>query len=237
MKTMLRRGRAAASPSEAGSTALHPSRDVVCATVDGGSVLLDLRRQQYVGLDGVGSSIWSALERGVRAADLAAELAREYDAPLDVLTRDCDAFVADLQRRGLLKRSVASVPRAPRLPSCLALLALVDASVRLLGLRRTLALVRRLAGGRPARRDAALLAETTRRLILAAAFYPRRALCLEQSLTLCVLLRRRGIPAELRLGVQRLPFYAHAWVEVDGQPIDERQDLPLQLSTFASLGV
>ncbi len=59
---------------------------------------------------------------------------------------------------------------------------------------------------------------------VAAAFFPGRAVCLEQSLALYVLLRRRGVPAELRLGVQVYPFYAHAWVELDGRPVNEDQE-------------
>jgi hypothetical protein len=59
---------------------------------------------------------------------------------------------------------------------------------------------------------------------VAAAFFPGRAVCLEQSLALYLLLRRRGVPAELRLGVQVYPFYAHAWVELDGEPVNEDRE-------------
>ena len=59
---------------------------------------------------------------------------------------------------------------------------------------------------------------------VAAAFFPGRAVCLEQSLALYVLLRRRGVPAELRLGVQVYPFYAHAWVELHGEPLNEDRE-------------
>jgi hypothetical protein len=38
--------------------------------------------------------------------------------------------------------------------------------------------------------------------------------------TICVL-RAAGITAELVTGVQRLPFRAHAWVEVDGVLIND----------------
>jgi transglutaminase-like putative cysteine protease len=128
---------------------------------------------------------------------------------------------------------------APALLSCLLLLAVVDVLARTAGLRRTLRVVRRLAGDGRARLrvDPDLVEATTARLVTAAAFYPRRALCLEQSLALFVLLRRRGIAAEFRLGVQPLPFYAHSWIEVEGSPVNERGGLPLQLATFSNLGV
>ncbi|HEX6307272.1 MAG TPA: lasso peptide biosynthesis B2 protein [Longimicrobiales bacterium] len=128
--------------------------------------------------------------------------------------------------------------RAPGVLSCLLLLAAMDGAARALGLRRTFALLRRMAPERAGSAAAdRLVSDTVQRVAVAAAFYPRRALCLEQSLALFVLLRRRGVAAELRLGVQPRPFYAHAWVEVDGRPVSESADLPLTIVPFPSLGV
>lgn len=128
--------------------------------------------------------------------------------------------------------------RAPGVLACLATMLFMDLMPRLIGLRRTFTLLRRMTPDRAEPANAAtLITETTRRVTIAAAFYPRRALCLEQSLTLFVLLRRRGVRAELRLGVQPRPFYAHAWVEAGGRPISEAEDLPLTLASFPGLGV
>jgi hypothetical protein len=77
-----------------------------------------------------------------------------------------------------------------------------------------------------------LVVDTAAKLALAAAFYPRRALCLEQSLALCWLLRRRSVPAELRIGVQPMPFHAHAWVEVGGRVINEREEVTSSFVAF-----
>jgi hypothetical protein len=44
--------------------------------------------------------------------------------------------------------------------------------------------------------------------------------CLARSLVLTRLLAQRGIPAKLVIGAQADPeFFAHAWVECDGQPV------------------
>ena len=67
---------------------------------------------------------------------------------------------------------------------------------------------------------------------LAAALYPGRALCLEQSLALYYLLRQRGVDARLRLGVQPYPFSAHAWVEHGGVPLN---DFPEHVRHFIAL--
>lgn len=50
-----------------------------------------------------------------------------------------------------------------------------------------------------------------------------QANCLHQSLPLCWLLRRRGLPAMLKIGVhhQTQTFQAHAWVELDGVPLGQ----------------
>jgi hypothetical protein len=47
--------------------------------------------------------------------------------------------------------------------------------------------------------------------------------CLEQSLVLCWLLRRRGIDAVLRIGARKESerFEAHAWVELDSQVLND----------------
>jgi len=57
---------------------------------------------------------------------------------------------------------------------------------------------------------------------IACCFYPRQAMCLQRSAVLVKMLRRHGIPARMVIGAQKLPFKAHAWVEVDGRVIHDR---------------
>lgn len=49
--------------------------------------------------------------------------------------------------------------------------------------------------------------------------------CLRQALTLQILLARAGIAAELRIGARSAAgqIQAHAWVEVDGRPVENRR--------------
>jgi len=56
-------------------------------------------------------------------------------------------------------------------------------------------------------------------------WYPKKAKCLHRSVVTVCLLRSYGVPAEMVLGARKLPFNAHAWVEVDGRPVNERTDV------------
>jgi hypothetical protein len=129
-------------------------------------------------------------------------------------------------------------PTAPSALACALTLIALDASLHLFGMKRAIRLARRLAGTRTTDVAAAqtLMVETGGRIAYVAAFYPRRALCLEQSLVLFVLLRRRGVPVDLRIGVQPSPFLAHAWVEWNGRPINESEEFVSKLAPFPSLG-
>ena len=64
----------------------------------------------------------------------------------------------------------------------------------------------------------------------------RREACLERSILLWLLLRRRGIESELKIGVanEDSSMRAHAWVEIDGDPINEQPQLREQFTAFDS---
>jgi len=48
---------------------------------------------------------------------------------------------------------------------------------------------------------------------------PTDSRCLYRSLTVMCMLDRRGLEQTLVIAVRSQPFSAHAWVEVDGQPV------------------
>ena len=59
----------------------------------------------------------------------------------------------------------------------------------------------------------------------ACVWYPKQALCLQRSFVTTCLLRKSGVLAQMILGAQKLPFKAHAWVEVDGSAVNERSNV------------
>jgi hypothetical protein len=87
----------------------------------------------------------------------------------------------------------------------------------------------RREGGAAAAREAARLVRAAARLS------PFPSTCLTRSIVLSRLLRRRGLAAGIRIGVRRGegPFAAHAWVEVDGEPVSDRADVAERHAAFA----
>jgi hypothetical protein len=68
--------------------------------------------------------------------------------------------------------------------------------------------------------DAAL--RISRAVDFACIWYWKEALCLQRSAAAACLLKEHGIAAELVIGAQQMPFKAHAWVEVDGQIVNDK---------------
>ena len=56
-------------------------------------------------------------------------------------------------------------------------------------------------------------------------YYPKKAMCLQHSAVVTCLLRRRGVPAEMILAAQEFPPKGHAWVEVAGTVVNEKQSV------------
>ncbi|MDX2437132.1 MAG: lasso peptide biosynthesis B2 protein, partial [Acidobacteriota bacterium] len=69
----------------------------------------------------------------------------------------------------------------------------------------------------------------------AANFSPFPSTCLSKSLVLWSLLLRSGTDAEIRIGVFKDSddFAAHAWVEVDGTPVNDTADVVERHEVFA----
>jgi hypothetical protein len=197
------------------------------------TVLLDLRRERYYSLDEVGTRVWELLGDGADVQTIATRIGEEFDAPVEQIATDIQAL---LRRLADDWRVIVPVPspmpaREPSGIACALTLVAATLALRVLGLRRSLAFAGRL--GRRARPVAEptpeLLANVTRKVDTAAAFFPGRALCLEQSLALYACLRRSGILAEIRIGAQPYPFAAHAWVEYRGELVGTSYD---QVSKF-----
>jgi hypothetical protein len=118
-------------------------------------------------------------------------------------------------------------------------LPIISLALRVLGFKRTQAFLLRSRKS-PTRHQeddpgAAAYACLAAQMVGAAAWRgPYHATCLERSLLLWWLLRRAGIPTDLRIGVRldagRLA--AHAWVERDGRPLNDSADVGRRFAAF-----
>ena len=61
---------------------------------------------------------------------------------------------------------------------------------------------------------------------MACIWYWKQALCLQRSAATACLLKQYGVPAQMVLGTQQVPFKAHAWVEVGGQVVNDKPYTP-----------
>ncbi|MGH9697834.1 MAG: lasso peptide biosynthesis B2 protein [Candidatus Acidiferrales bacterium] len=61
---------------------------------------------------------------------------------------------------------------------------------------------------------------------MACIWYWKEVLCLQRSAVTACLLKRYGVPAQMVIGAQQIPFRAHAWVEVGGRVVNDRPYTP-----------
>jgi len=121
------------------------------------------------------------------------------------------------------------------------LLPIVGGLLRLLGVQRTYRLLERSALNSSAVHPddgSRIPAERLGRLVgIASRNGPYSATCLRQSLVVWWMLRRRGLPAELRIGVAKDQehMYAHAWVELSGQVINDRPTIADDYAVYEGL--
>lgn len=69
---------------------------------DDGLVLLDVQGGLILGSNPVGARIWQLIAQGDGPLEIAHQLAREFDVPLERVYRDVAAFVSALKKCGLV---------------------------------------------------------------------------------------------------------------------------------------
>lgn len=117
------------------------------------------------------------------------------------------------------------------------LLTLVRLLVRLRGMQRTASLLAARSDGAPRTPMPGTETRVAAAVAIVSKWRVLGATCLPTALTTWFLLRRRGVDAVLVIGAAAPlggEMSAHAWVEVDGSPLNEAADIR---ERFVSLGV
>ncbi|MCA9906771.1 MAG: lasso peptide biosynthesis B2 protein [Anaerolineae bacterium] len=108
------------------------------------------------------------------------------------------------------------------------LLVSIRGVMKLLGFRRTKNILERVIAPQTQRTTNPELARVLARIVaMARRNLMFEATCLEHSLTLWLLLRRRGLAGKLVMGtrLQNGAFEGHAWIEYEGQVINDTADV------------
>jgi hypothetical protein len=113
--------------------------------------------------------------------------------------------------------------RSPQASASLAFLglAIADIIMKLAGFQRLHKTVKRWPVSKKANNDPKIITATCAAVDRAATRYLKHALCLQRSAITTCLLRMRGVPAQMVIGCRKIPFRGHAWVEVDGQVVND----------------
>lgn len=214
---------------------------VRCVEIAQRLVLLDVSAGTYDVVDEVGTQMWQQLLRNPDERDIAC-LAGTYGVPSAVIAADLAEFAAAQLAAGRLRTGELRIPPvAPRLPRRRPTVwrALRERAGVEQDLRRGFAVAYDKCTGPVA--DCApprLAVERLVRLFRTAdGLYPAREApldCLPRSLALTRFLRMSGWPVTHMIGVALDPFEAHAWVELDGHPLDESPTTLLRYVTIAA---
>jgi hypothetical protein len=213
-----------------------------------GAALLDIRRGICLSLNAVGAEIWRLLLLKNSAESIAYHLAKKFDEKPDESLKDVQAFLHDLSKQGLLDNGnggARTVRRSQMNWLGIALRRLFKNGrngLRFIDLKLFVALAlfdfARLGknfaalvdfvanwGVSPGQAEPTVIDVICNAINTAAVWYPKHVLCLQRSLITTCLLRSYGVQAQMVIGAQKLPFKAHAWVEISGKPINENIDV------------
>jgi hypothetical protein len=77
--------------------------DVAARTLDGETIILDLRASRYMSVTGVGTRIVELLAADTTLDDLVSTIADEYDSAPEVIRSDAERFLDKLRAARLLE--------------------------------------------------------------------------------------------------------------------------------------
>jgi hypothetical protein len=225
----------------------------VCSNTDlDGTTILDIKHDKIYNAIGLGSLIWSKLaisNKGLSQSAIVDSLRAEFvDVPEQQIECDVEHVLCDFKRKNLISeiRAVSITGRDERQSTTSWSLSLIYRTTEyLLRLRRPglaafcgLAMstcVLKVSGFGALHRlvkrwpvndehsDPGCLDRVLAAVDSATTWYPKHALCLSRSAVTTCLLRQQGIKAQMVIGSNKIPFKAHAWVEVDGEVVNDRK--------------
>jgi hypothetical protein len=222
---------------------------------DDGCVILDVRQDSILSLNSTGAFMFAKLaasEKGITRAELLELIADEFaDVPRARLEAAVDSLLNQLIERDIVNTRIVRGPTLAwtrnkvsvacvfclkaiinpllwmkaRTTAALILLTSVDALLKVGGFN-TLHEVGKRWKLRQSSSDAAeTIVGGCATVEKACVWHPKQKLCLQKSAVATCLLRSLGVPAEMVIGVHKMPFYGHSWVEVDGAVVNDHKNV------------
>lgn len=230
------------------------SPHIYSASDEDGSTILDIENDKIYSLIGVSSLIWAKLAASSRGlmlhsiVDYVSECFQEV--PRQTIEADAMKLLDSLRSKGILVagrksgflrssfsqsiiakllflvRACTSVLLRLRLHTFTAFLgiAVVNVWLRIFGFQSICEAIRIWPVN-----DRASIPESQEQVCAAvkraASWYPRQSVCLQRSVITTCLLRQSGVAADLVFGCRKIPFAAHAWVEVAGEVANDKRQV------------
>ena len=76
---------------------LKASPDAFASAVGDETVLLQVKRGTYFGLDAIGTRIWAGLNEGRTPMEICKQIAVDHDVPIETVEADARVFLEDLK--------------------------------------------------------------------------------------------------------------------------------------------
>ncbi|MGH7884515.1 MAG: lasso peptide biosynthesis B2 protein [Thermodesulfobacteriota bacterium] len=114
------------------------------------------------------------------------------------------------------------------------ILCIVKLLIKIIGLNATYNILKKLPSLPVKEKISTIYIESLWSLVLATSrSLPIKTKCIEESISLWLILRTRGIKSHLKIGIHNSDnFKAHAWVETYGKSIGKSEDIDINFSAF-----
>lgn len=222
---------------------------------DDGCIVLDVRQDSILSLNSTGAFMFAKLaasEKGMTRAELLESIAEEFaEVPQARLEGAADRLLNQLSERNIIHTPAAGRPSRARArhrlavtcvlglkaaitpllwikartTAALVLLTSVDVLLKVGGFNTLHELVKRWRLREVSSAATETIAVGCETVEQACIWHPKEKLCLQRSAVATCLLRSLGVPAEMVIGVHKMPFYGHSWVEVDGKVVNDHKNV------------
>jgi len=238
-----------------GNTRFSISPDVCFSLDKDGTIILSIEKGKFYSLTGLGSLVWASLTNhleGLTLDRITADLLAEFnDVSRQEIESDLKSSLEDFIDKGLIQvnQECARQANGPRELICINAVLLTRLITSLLirfklntfaillyltlfqlvgafgGFRIRRYAIKRWPIAKVQRVDHQVLSNLCVTVTKACTWFPKLSKCLQQSTATTCFLRQHGFPAVMVIGVRRMPFSSHAWVEVDSKVVNDHKNV------------